>query len=156
MAPTIDRTSPARKNSASNVLLVVALLTYLAALALPAYRTGYEEVRQVHYGLEALILGPIGLLYGQVSWFANPFLLAALSARMRSTRRSAVALALIALATGSSFLLGKTVALGSAGETPYQVALGFYVWLVSIGLTCLSALLYTRSPKSVGASGVAS
>jgi hypothetical protein len=156
MAHSIINISPARSNTASNALFVASLLTYLAALALPAYRTGYNDMRQIQHGYEALLFGPLGILVGQISWFANPFLLAAWSARKRPLRRHAVALALIALAIGSSFLLGKTVAHGDAGEIPYKVAIGFYVWLASMVLAAAAALLYTHAPKAIGTLGEAS
>jgi hypothetical protein len=110
------------------------VLLWFASLSLPAYQTDY-------HGFEALLLGPIGLFAGHYSWLANPLLLGSwLTSRSDRTYRAFV-LSLCYLFAAILFFFKSTIAAGSAGAFLYSPALGFYVWMASIVLALISALI---------------
>jgi len=118
------------------------LLAYGVSLALPAYQTGKA---QDHYGLEALLLGPIGFFAGHVSWVANPLLWVSWGKRTSQESGLSFVLAFLALVAATLFLLGTTIAVGSSGEFSYHATAGFYVWLGSMGFAALASLAYVPS-----------
>jgi hypothetical protein len=126
----------------SDLLLFGSIALYAASLLTPVYYTGYNVMSNAHIGLEALILGPIGLLTGQASWLANPLLWGAWRVRKSKLTRQPVAVAVAALLIAGTFLLSRSVAVGSAGETPFRVGLGYWLWLASIACAAASALAY--------------
>jgi len=110
---------------------------------MPAYLTGYPDAKsQAHYGVEAFVLGPIGLFAGHASWVANPILWVAWFKRTGSQYGLPFVLALLAGAVAASFLLNKTIAVGSAGEYSYKATYGFYVWLASMCLAAAASWFY--------------
>ena len=127
-------TSNAR-TSFSRWLAWASAALYAASLFSPAY---YTE-SQAHYGLEALLLGSIGVLDGHFSWFANPLLCASWFKRKAPTYGLSFAFAVPAFGLAVSFLLGEKIAVGSAGEYAYRAGTGYYLWLASIGLAALAA-----------------
>jgi hypothetical protein len=139
-----NQASPRGANWLSDALLAASVVAFFVSLGLPAYRTGYNEMDNAHFGIEALILGPIGLITGQVAWLANPFLWGTWFVRKSALTRQTVAVAVIALLIAGAFPLGNNVAVGSAGETPFRVAPGYFVWLLSMVLTAVSALTYVK------------
>jgi hypothetical protein len=132
------------RNAISDALLAASVGAFFVSLVLPAYRTGYSELNNVHRGAEALILGPIGLITGKVAWFANPFLWGTWAARKSALTRQPVAVAVLALLIACTFPLSAHVAVGSAGEEPFRVASGFFVWLLSMLLSVGSAVTYVQ------------
>ena len=134
----------------SRWLARASLAAYVASLCVPAYRTDYYGGPQSHFGIEALLLGPIGLFAGHISWIANPVLWQAWRKRTSSSHGLSFALALLAFVIAASFLLGKTVAVGSAGEYAYHATFGFYLWLVSMVLAAAAAWSYSSSEEGGG------
>ena len=132
----------------SNTLFVASLASYVAALSTPAYHTGSMNNWLEHYGLEALILGPLGLLVGQSSWLANIFLWGAWLAR-KMPKPLPVVLSILALIVAGGFLLGHTVVVGSSGKIPFKVGLGYWLWLSSMVLAGASALIYVQPSAKV-------
>jgi len=101
-----------------------------------------------HYGLEALILGPLGLLVGQSSWLANIFLWGAWLVR-KKPKTLPVVLAIFALIVAGGFLLGHTVVVVSSGEIPFKVGLGYWLWVASMVLAGASALIDVQPSAKV-------
>jgi len=83
----------------SMVLLWISLPAYAGSLALPAYLTDTDAPGRSleHYGLEAFLLEPIGVVDGQISWLANPLLLVSWVRRAQARPWASFFLAIIAL-----------------------------------------------------------
>lgn len=98
-------------------------------------------------GIAALIWGaisfPTAFQYpAMVAWFANPILSYAWTCFLLGARTGAIVLALLAFALASSFMFVKTVPGGTAQPSEITgVALGYWLWLASIVMTFLGALL---------------
>lgn len=125
--------------SAVRNLLWGSKIAFCVSLLLPAYTTYYGD----HSGLEALLLGPIGLFAGHFSWLANPFLWFV----WRTTRRGRFEfsfMSVIALFLAITFLFHEEIAVGSAGMYSYTAHVGYYLWLVSIGLALIGGFLGWR------------
>ena len=101
-----------------------------------------------HFGLEAFLLGPIGLFAGHFSWLANPFLWISWTKRNVSSRSGAAIWAVVSLLVAISFFLPKTIAVGNSGWYSYQPAMGFYLWIGSMSIALLSACLHPAYVKS--------
>ena len=112
------------------------MILFFMCLALPAYHA-YEDVP----GIEALLLGPIGLFGGHFSWLANPALAAAWAMYWKKRYAAAAKIAIVALLFAGTFLLGNTIPVGSSGNFSYRALSGYYVWLASIGYTAVAAAL---------------
>jgi hypothetical protein len=144
--PTPSRAGPnSRRNAVSRWLFWLSLAAYATSLALPAYRTNYYGVPQNHFGLEAFVLGPVGFFAGHFSWTSNLLLWRSWATRKSHRPGLSFALAVLAFIVAAVFPLGSTIAVGSAGEFPYQVEAGFYAWLVSIALAAIIPLVYSAS-----------
>lgn len=61
-------------NLLSHALFGVSIALFIASLAQPAYVTTAGHDSHLHYGFEALLLGPIGFFAGHFAWVANPLL----------------------------------------------------------------------------------
>ena len=131
----------------SNTLFVASLASYVAALSTPACHTGRMNNWLEHYGLVALIIGPLGLLFGEFSWLANIFLWGAWLAR-KKPKTLPVALAILALIFAGSYLLGYLVIPGRSNEN-HLVGPGYWWWLASMVLAGASALIYVQPSAKV-------
>jgi len=140
-------TSPAM-TQLGRALLALSALTYIACLAMPAYR---PTEGGTYYGWAALVLGPIGLFGGHFSWLANTFLVLYWIAIWREKYGTAVISSVLAMCIALTFLRGVAIPVGSAGSFPYEVLFGYYTWLTSIALACGGAgvCLYGRPRKNV-------
>jgi hypothetical protein len=110
-----------------NIFVVIFVLSLIT----PAYKYDYYGTLHYSFGIEAFLLGPIGLFAGHFSWLANVFLLLAVLTQKNKPNLSNC-MFIISLAVACTFLLGKTIAVGSAGDFEYHVHVGFYLWLLSI------------------------
>lgn len=137
----------------SRTLFWASLAVFGISLAVPAYVTGTERSSQAHYGLEALLLGPIGLFAGHFSWLANLLLLGAWTPRDDTLVSSSFAV--MGLLIALTFLFGNTVAVGRAGEYPYRVAIGYFLWITSFVLVTAALLTRPDQPVAEHASQVA-
>lgn len=126
-------------------LFLVSVGLYLASLATTAYMTVNGTHSQVHLGVEALVLGPIGFFAGHFAWVANPLLWGSWITRARPGMRLSFRLALLSFATALLFFVGETVPVGSAGYYKYHVDLGFYLWLASMAVAAGAAFTYPPS-----------
>ena len=99
MSPEPSPTRNARLAAVAGAGLSVAL--FLAALAPEAVR--YERVE--HVGIMMAVLGPMGIMFGQVGWYANPFALLSLFLCFFARRGASIA----AFVTAAiAFLIGAT------------------------------------------------
>lgn len=119
-------------------LLKASVWLYLSSFALPAYVTTSGSTQQAHYGIEAFLLGPIGVFAGHLSWMANVLLWHSWRSHGSGNSMKPFVLALLAAGTASTFLLYPTIAVGSAGEYRFYASVGFYAWLASTVLAAIS------------------
>ena len=148
MHSTASSRSLINRGITSNALFVASLASYVAALSTPAYHTGRMNNWLEHYGLEALLIGPLGLLDGEFSWLANILLWGAWLVR-KKPKTLPVVLAILAIIVAGGFLLGHTVIVGSSGKIPFKVGLGYWLWLASMVLAGASALTYVQPSAKV-------
>ena len=144
MAPGLSATDGKPRNH----WLTASRITYVLCVLVPAYTTDYYGTVQWHWGLEAFLLGPIGFFAGHFSWAANPLIWFAWKKMKKSNYTAAISGSVIALALASTFLLQKTIAVGSAGEFPYAAHLGYYLWLLSMLLVVVSGYSSARKGGS--------
>lgn len=144
--------APASRNKVSRWLAGASVVAFLVSLALPAYQTNRYGHLHNHSGLEAFILGPIGLFAGHISWAANAVLVLSLAKRTSPHYGLSFVLALLASVLACTFLLGKSIAVGDVGEFPYSASWGFYVWLLSMSLAAAAACTYPQTGESDGSS----
>ncbi|MCT7307917.1 hypothetical protein [Ralstonia wenshanensis] len=124
-------------------LAMLSGILYIVCLATPAYHPAISHAEAgVYYGWAAILLGPIGLFAGHFSWLANPLLWSSWIALQMDHFYSAFTTAVVALAVALTFLAGKTIAVGDAGEFPYEVRFGYYLWLASIALAGAVAAIH--------------
>ena len=124
-------------------LLIFSVVTYVASLCVPAYDTDMYGRPQPHWGLEALLLGPIGLFAGHFSWLANPALWIAWL-RLKRRKSGGTRLSLLGAALALTFLFSERIAVGSAGEFAYSVGIGYVLWVAAMISAALAGILRGR------------
>lgn len=122
-------------------LMGMSGVLYLSCLALPAYLPLYSANAERYFGIFAFLLGPIGLFAGHYSWLANVALLAAWIRYSNNNPKSGIAWCVTSLALALSFLVEKTIAVGSAGDYPFEILSGYWVWLASIVFAGMSLIV---------------
>ena len=139
-----------KPNSLSNALRSLSVVLFIASLPLPAYVTYSGSQTLNHFGVEALLLGPIGFFAGHFAWLANLLLWASWAKRTQPGISPAFLLALLAFPAALLFPLSETVAVGSAGTYRFYVSVGYYLWLASMTVSAAAAYTY-RQPSSAAA-----
>lgn len=127
----------------ARVVLIAAIVVYLACMPLDAFCVGGKCSDWQGWGI--LVFGWM-LLAGSdanIVWVANPALFIAWITILLNQRLAALLFSLGALAIGLAFLWFKNVVTNEGGVispiTGYKA--GYWVWLASMGITVLSALL---------------
>lgn len=123
----------------------IALVLFCLSLATPAAFESKFGIAKActqgswNYGFGLFVFGPFGILLGQVGWFANPAMLAAVLLRRRKAIAiSAALLAILFIAiTSVSF---TTMWNDVAGNPICRLGIGYYLWLLS-SIALLGALL---------------
>jgi hypothetical protein len=130
----------------SRILLALSFVVYIACLPWEAFC-----VRELCHEWPAWTILLSGALlvnssYANIAWLANPVLFAAWWAIFKRKAAAALVLSFAALALAASFLLAGEVVTNEAGFarpiTGYRI--GYWLWLASMALACLAALLSTR------------
>lgn len=138
---------PAFKNA---IAALPSLPLYFAGCAMPALITWNSASRSITpvYGDLRLLLGPLGLFYGHISWLANPLMSVAAYYLIRSRYVRSMVI------TGVAVLLALTAAIslslnpmpaneGGVGELRLRsFGPGFYLWICS--MVALAAGAVTR------------
>jgi hypothetical protein len=134
--------SPRTRSRIANRLITASVWLFFLSLALPAYvpQIGAQSPERM-FGIFAFFVGPIGLFAGHFSWLANPLLWFAWGRFNKSKELVALGTAIAALMVALGFALTKTVAVGSSGEYPYTLSVGYFVWLASIVSTIAATLI---------------
>jgi hypothetical protein len=115
-------------------IFAIPLMLFLGSLLAPAVMlTGYARppVEEWEPGWVMFLYGPLGLLDGQVGWFANPLMLAAVL--LGKHKRAATILASLAifLATSVTSITFNTVPAKVSHLVVIRFGLGYYLWLAS-------------------------
>ncbi len=131
----------------SGLLFVLSLALYALSFTLPAFVTLYQATETTP-GYLAFLIGPLGIVAGHLAWFANPLLWFSWATRMSSRSERSFNTAILAFVLAASFLFYETVPSGSAGDYPFRVSIGYFVWLASIGAAALSAKQYSRTANN--------
>ena len=140
-------------------LVVLSIALFAVCLFLPDFcwdRAGPNHVsplaEECSAGFAALLFGVFGLMApadnpGYWAWIANPLLLASWILIVVRRPKASIVLALISLLFAASFLRIGWVNGGWVGLFITRVEIGYWLWLTSIGVTLVAAV--------VGAAGAA-
>lgn len=100
--------------------------------------------------------GPLGVLYGQFGWIANPLML---FAALKKVRKSGFALIAVVLAAAAAVVLVAVTAFSFTSEwgdgggdfVVCSFGLGYYLWLACSILVLIAALLKSADRYDVPA-----
>ena len=126
--------------------LGLSFILFVAGCISPAIIFVGSRGESVMDGFSALVIGWMGPLYGQFAWYANPLLFfAALALLLRFWKTSIVLIVLTLLLAMNTFQLSTQEipvdeAL-TATEHMQSVAIGFYLWITSISIIGLGAIV---------------
>ena len=131
---------PTFRRQAALASFAVSGALYLSCLFLPAFEIlGPQSHRSPYPGAYALALGAVG---HTSSWLANPLLVLAWYKLSKGRGFATFLSALVAFLFALTFLRdGQQLPGGSAGMYPYQILVGYYVWLGAISLTAVAGLV---------------
>ena len=133
--------SPMKTN---NIHVPISILFYLVCLTLPGYYSGESFKPEMAYSI--LMLGWLGPLDGQFSWYANLFFLFALRST-NSPQKSSI-LGFIALALAISFLFSNKILVS---EAPTYTTIASYGWGYSLWVTSLAVFSIGQLLRVFGA-----
>jgi hypothetical protein len=132
------------------ILIASSLVFYVLACAYPAliFRRSSSEI-EVWSGFRVLTIGWLGLLVGQIAWYANPVIV--LSLLFVLLRRWGLTL----VVSGASLLIAANTFLLFHKELPAdegsvvklrleRLGFGFFFWLASIFAIVVGAILLRR------------
>jgi hypothetical protein len=132
----------------SRLLLAGSVILFVASLTQFAFYVDTPDA----WGDRAfflLLIGWLGIFSGELSWFANPLLAASWVAAFVGEKSVAIVSAIAALILATTFLLRDTL-IASEAPTYAKITgygLGYWLWLLSIGLSMLSACATTQRRK---------
>jgi len=116
-----------------------AIALYVFACAMPAasFLNTNTHAQDTFSGGQALLLGPLTILAGQLGWLANPIWAAALITLLWGRHRTAAALAGLAavIATHTLALKGHPLPANEGGQGELQLrgfGPGFSLWIASL------------------------
>lgn len=131
----------------ANKLLIVSAILFVVACCLPALEfKNSASVNDTMFGLRALVVGWSGLFAAVFSWYANPlWLLSLVLSLMRKPTLSLCFGVLAVVVAWTTFSLIGRVLPGDEGNVTKTSVIkllpGFYVWLASLAVAPLAALL---------------
>ncbi|WP_155631104.1 hypothetical protein [Burkholderia cepacia] len=128
---------------AATVLLAISVVLYLVAMFTAPFRTGAPDPHPWADGWQVLLTGWMGLFFGIFAWLANPLVFAAWWLIAKRRRTQALALAVLALLFGLSFLTQHRIVVNEAGgvEPVHLDAIGYWCWLAGFGAAAIGAAL---------------
>lgn len=128
------------------LLLIGSITCYVLALYAPAF---YYDDTESWSGISALLTGWLGILFGYVSWLANPLFLASWVCILLKDSTLIISSSVLGCILCLSFLFHKEIVINEAGGTGIisGMGLGFWLWFASLLLMLFYGLLY-RSDKN--------
>ena len=136
------------------VVLGISLFFYLIALCTPVLKFEGGNNNQTWYGIGALLLGWLDILYMQFGWVANiPLLIGIILLLCRRWIGAVVCIVIaIPLALDSFLILNQQVP-DNEGLTSYStvthIYFGIYFWLCSILATGIGAIILRYREKNL-------
>ncbi len=127
------------------LLVISGLILFSLSLYFIALYTSGDDI----YGIWLLLIGWIGIVFFQLSWFAN--LLNLLALLLLSTKpKISLLLTLLAFLLASQTFWFVEIPVGLHQEKIYikELGLGFYLWYSANGIFILAALIETLRKKS--------
>jgi len=128
----------------TRLIIYAGFAFFFLSLLLPSLFTSGDDIQ----GYWVLVLGWIGLIIFQFSWFANPLNLLAL---LLINQRPVVALLLSTVAfilASQTFVFVEIPTGTSSGKIHIkELGLGFYIWYLAQGLFLLGMLIEVFSHK---------
>jgi len=126
--------------------LAISLVLFVAACTSPALIMVGSQGESTIDGLSALVIGWMAPLYGQFAWYANPLLFfGALALLLRFWKTSIVFVILALFIAMDTFQLSAQEIPVNEGLTATEhlqsVQAGFYLWLASIVVIGLGAIV---------------
>ena len=141
---------PSPSDRIGRALPALSLMLYGLCLLAPAYKVDGSGSGGAYPGWVTLLLGPIGLLGGHISWLANPALCYSWVMLSRRNYPAASTSASIALVAALTFPFYSTVPVGGSGNFSFSAQYGYYMWLASIVLALASGMAGGAGRASVG------
>ena len=146
-APISDLPRPPSARGRALILITFVLL-YGVACWLPAVHLAGR--REVWAGVEVMVMGPWGMRFGQLGWFANLTALIALRCVMTGRTLATIVLttASIILGLQALWLPGRVIPLGPEEFNEVRVislSSGYYVWMAALIVPLLAALLLRQA-----------
>ncbi|MGK0271971.1 MAG: hypothetical protein ACI88H_002637 [Cocleimonas sp.] len=118
-------TTPSLLSLSVNIFMFMGLACLTLSLFLPVFFTSADDI----YGYWVLLIGWLGMIFIQFSWYANPLNLLAL---LITTKKpiTALLLSILALLLASSTTLFYEIPIGLNYEKVFikEFGIGFYVW----------------------------
>jgi len=128
----------------ARLLVIAGLVCYSLSLYLVGLYTSGDDL----YGIWILLIGWMGIVVFQLSWFANPLNLLALLI-MSSKPRVSLLLTILAFLLASQTFLFTEIPTGFNQERIYikELGIGFYLWYVANGIFVVATLIETLRRK---------
>lgn len=144
---SFDADTHVERATLSTKLKWVSLLLYATALIVPAYTTEHHGRAQTHFGIEAVLVGWLGVAAGHFSWFANVFLVFAWCLRVRIGINLPFVSAVLALAVALTFLSSTGIGKPGVGSVKFHPTAGYFLWLASIVAAACAAVAVRPKPR---------
>ena len=124
-----------------NLLISASLLAWVASLFFSALLTRDQPV----YGLQLLMIGPLGFLAGQLAWYANPAYYFALYWMLVFEPKHARVASSVSLGLAALTFFTDRIWLHEGFATPVTgYGIGFLLWLSAISLACITTWALPR------------
>ncbi len=119
----------------------LSYLLFLVSMFLPAFTFGENNI---YVGYGALMIGPLGILAGCITWLANPLLFYSWELFSRKNYNKGFILSISSLVVALTLLLQETLPEGSSSPaSSFTIGSGYYIWVMSI-LLSLNAHAYEK------------
>ncbi len=134
----LTKTPVADLSLLARIFIFIGIFFYLFSLPLVSLFTSSEDIQ----GIWILLIGWMGIIIFQFSWFANPLNLLAM---LLMTKRplAAFLLSIIAFLLASQAFSFSEIPAGLNNEKVFikDMGLGFYFWYMSHGLFLIATLI---------------
>lgn len=129
----------------AKLLVIIGLICFSLSLYFVGLFTSGDDL----YGVWILLIGWMGVVVFQLSWFANPLNLLALLL-MSTKPRVSLLLTIVAFLLASQTFLFSEIPVGFHQERIFikELGMGFYLWYVANGLFAVAILIEALIAKS--------
>ena len=130
----------------AKLLVIVGLICFSLSLYFVGLFTSGDDL----YGIWILLIGWMGVIVFQLSWFANPLNLLALLL-MSTKPRVSLLLSVLAFLLASQTFRFSEIPIGFNQERIFikELGIGFYLWYTANGLFVVAALIEVLRVKSL-------